>query len=262
MWSLHTLRCLAAVGIVLLALNRTAHAQNGGSPPVEHSNIQEGLPLELDDATPVERGVRQLHGFLRYMRTSERKDELVLVPRLNIGVAQDWEVLLSGKFLAGNADKKNSGDTRLDVLYNLLPETGLLPALAVSIQADFPTGRESRGIDTLLEFKASQPLGDAEARPTVHLNLGWSHNSAPRSGEHSDGYRLVLGYSRSATPNATLLFDVLSEQDLRQGQHQHFAEVGWRQQAGPRAAFTVGVSTGLGGDSPPFRITGGVQLAL
>jgi hypothetical protein len=41
-----------------------------------------------------------------------------------------------------------SGDLHLGVLYNFNTETLQLPAFAVRVEADLPTGVNSRGIDT------------------------------------------------------------------------------------------------------------------
>jgi hypothetical protein len=259
-----TVRLLTRIGFAMLALLSCypVFAQSGGTPPADHKNVQEGLPLEIDDATPIERGLWQLQSVLRYVRTADRTDEWIMVPRLNIGVAPNWEALLSGQFLAGSGDRRNSGDTRLDMLYNFQQETDRLPALGVSLQTDFPTGKESKGIDTVLEVKATRTLASATTQPELHLNLGWKHNDKPLSGEYRDGYRAVVGYSRAIGPHASLLLDVVSEEELREGRHQHLAEVGWRQQSGRRAVLSVGVGAGLDRHSPHLRLTGGVQVAL
>jgi hypothetical protein len=166
-----------AVALVLVMVTNLGP----GAAPVQaadHLNLEEGLPVQeeglpvqVEDAYPIPYRGREFQGLFRYERTGDHKDRFVLDPRLELGFAPNWEAKLSVPFLLGSADKTGSGDIGLEALYNLNAESLRLPAFTLSARADFPTGRDSAGVDTTLKFITTKTLGNSSLLQRLHLNL-------------------------------------------------------------------------------------------
>lgn len=242
-------------------------AQSGEKPRADHTNVQENLPLQLDDATPIDTGTRQFQTALRYERTSDKKDRLFVEPRFDWGFASGWEARISTQILAGSAENTNSGDVQVEFHRAFTQNTARLPALGVSVRAELPSGKESHGLDTLIEGHVSRILKQNDpAQPALHLNVGWWHNAEPIDEEVAEGWRMVVGYSRSLATGkntgTTLVIDYAGEEDPRQHETHHLAEVGVRRQISERFVWSLGVSKGLTKESPPVHANLGTQWAF
>lgn len=72
---------LAASGLLFIepfVLKQAAEA-------ADHTNLEEGLPVEVEDAYPTAFMNRELQGFVRYERADEAKTSLPFSPALNTG---------------------------------------------------------------------------------------------------------------------------------------------------------------------------------
>lgn len=228
----------------------------------DHKNLEEGLPVTVEDAYPVAWLGREVQGLLRYERTQDGKDDWLLEGRLEYGFARNWQGKLSVPWRFGNAEKESSGNLRAELFHNFNQESLSMPALALSLEGEFPTGVDSEGIDTKLKLIASKTLGRSSLYHRLHLNAAWKRIGEPGAGERRDLLELVAGYDRRLRPNTHLVADVVYEEQKKKGEAHWIAEVGVRQQISPLTVVALGVGAGLNDDAPRYRVTLGVQRSF
>ncbi len=246
---------LAAFGLALLGSGLAARA-------ADHTNLEEGLPTEVEDAYPIAYRGRELQFQGRYERTADGKNQYVLDPRLEVGFARNWQAKIAVPFRLGSGDKTGSGDVGLEVFHNFNNESLRLPAIAVSLRADLPSGRDSRGIDTQFKFIATKSLGTARKLQRVHFNLIYANNAKASAGERSNRTAGILGYSQRLNADTIGILDYVREQDRAEGVVSNIIEVGLRRQINPQTALALGVGAGVSKESPDFRLTAGVQKSF
>ena len=230
----------------------------------DHKNLEEGLPTDLEDAYPIEYQSREVQGQFRYERQRNRrgKNLFTLDPRLEYGFVRNGQLTISAPFLIGSADRTGGGDLTLTGLYNFNTESLSTPAFAISARTEFPTGYDTAGVGTELKFIATKSLGAGTHLDRLHLNVSWLHNTGPQSGQRSDRYRAILGYSRRLGPDTIIVTDFERLQELDKGRNDNIVEAGIRRQLTPRNVLSVGAGVGIGSDSPDYRITVGFQRTL
>lgn len=244
---------------VMTVLAIAAMEGASGVYAADHFNLEEGLPVEVEDAYPIAYRGREIQGLARYERTDEGEDRVVLDPRLEFGFARNAQVKLTVPFFVGSAEDTNSGDVGLEAFYNFNQESLVLPAFAVSARGDFPTGEDSEGFDTTLKLIVSKTLGRSSLLHGVHLNLSWKHNADAEPDERDDYYVAVAGYSRRLTPDMMLVTDLVREEDKEAGKTSNLVELGARHQLTPLTLMAVGAGAGFGDESPEFRLSLGFQ---
>lgn len=228
----------------------------------DHSNLEEGLPTQVEDAYPIQYQGRELQGIFRYERTSDGENQFVLEPRLEYGVTRNAQISISAPAILGDADRTGSGNIRLTGLYNLNTESLSTPALAIAGGVEFPTGVDSAGVDTELKVIATKTLGTGAGLDRVHFNGSWLHNAQPQSEERSDRYALVVGYSRRLGPDTILVADFVRQQEMKRDENSNTLELGARRQLNPRTVLSVGAEAGIAEQSPDFGLTLGFQRSF
>ena len=108
-----------------LVLTATAHA-------ADHNNLEEGLPVEVEDAYPTAYTNTEFQLQGRYERTSKGDDQFVLRPALEYGFAPNWQGKIELPFRLGEGDTRGSGDIGLELFHNFNTETLSTPAFALS----------------------------------------------------------------------------------------------------------------------------------
>lgn len=148
------------------------------------------------------------------------------------------------------ADK--SGDLRLATLYNFNTETLTLPAFAACVEVGFPSGVNSKGIDTELDGVMTRSFG----RWRTHINAGYVFLGSPQGKERSGVYRMVaavsypLGYPTSFRD--TIIANIFTSQSNLVGQPNPIGlGFGLRHQISSRVVFDTGLGTEFAG--PPNR---------
>lgn len=228
----------------------------------DHSNIEEGLPIEIEDAYPIAYRGAELQGRFRYERQRSDTDQYLLEPRLEVGVAPNAQMRIGAPFLLGTADHTGSRDLQLEGLYNFNQESVILPATALSLRLDLPTGVESAGVDTQIKFLATKTIGHAPAMQRLHLNAAWRHNAGRLPDERSDRYIVILGYSMRLGPDTILVADFVREQEQNRGSDANIVEAGLRYQLTPLTVVVAGAGVGIAEQSPDARATVGFQHSL
>ncbi|MFN7139745.1 MAG: transporter, partial [Limisphaerales bacterium] len=152
------------VSIIVAAL---AGATSFGA---DHQNLEEGLPVSVEDAYPIAYRGREIQSVFRYDRTHDDKNRVTLEPRIELGIAPNTEFEIRAPFYLGNADRTGSGDIALGVLYNFNTESLMLPAFSLGAEGVVPTGKDSRGFDTAVKFIVTKSVSKS-GLDRIHLNL-------------------------------------------------------------------------------------------
>jgi hypothetical protein len=229
----------------------------------DHYNLEEGIPVTIEDALPTPYRNREFQILLDWERTEEGENRYLGEARLDVGLLPNLEVEVAVPFIWGNAVEDDGlDDVRLAALYNFNQETLRVPALALVGEIEFPTGEESEGLDTTLKFIATKTVGRSSLLHRVHLNLAWKRNSQPLPDERENYYMAAIGYDRRIGATGMLIFDFVREQEKEKGKDANLFEVGYRYQLTPLMVFAIGAGVGIGDESPDFRIAVGFQRSL
>jgi hypothetical protein len=229
----------------------------------DHLNLEEGLPVQIEDAYPIGFLGREVQGLVRYEHDEDGADTITFRPVLEIGVWRNAQVAVESDLIAGNGDRTGSGNVAVHGLYNFNTETLAWPALAIKGGLEFPTGKSAEGVDTTLKFIATKTIGkNLDSLDRVHLNLAWMHNAQSQEDERDDHYLLGLGYSRRVHADAILVADYLFEQERQEDTDMHLVELGLRYQCTPLAVVAAGIGTGIAEDSPDIRLTFSFQRSF
>ena len=227
----------------------------------DHNNLEEGLPTQVEDAYPIAYGGREIQGLFRFEKTDKSENRYAFVPRIEYGFARNWQAKLEVPIFPGNADRRGSGDIRLEALYNFNTESLWLPAFALSGGIDIPAGTKTRGVDPRLKFIMTKSISQT-GLDRIHFNFGWRHNFENRSDERDDPFTTILGYSRRLGADTTLVADFVREWKIEKKQESNILELGLRRQLDPLTLIAIGGGGGIGDESPKFRITLGFQRSF
>lgn len=226
----------------------------------DHVNLEEGLPTSLEDAYPTAYRNREVQFFTRYERMRDGSDRVTLNPRFEFGPFRNAQVSIEAPFYTGSGDKTNSGDVRVEALYNFNTESRKLPAFAIAGRITAPSGRDSRGVDTAVKFIATKSISNRFDR--LHLNLELERNAGARFDERNTLYRAILGYSGRIGADTLFVADFVRRQERMRGENSNIIEAGIRRQLNPLTVLTIGAGAGIGEQSPRFQISIGVQRSI
>jgi hypothetical protein len=233
---------------------------------IDHKNLDENRPIRLEDAYPISSGeiaVEAGGGFKLVRRGADHgffPVELLYgaLPNLQIGVGS---VLLTDPREID--DRPKSGDLHLSALYNFNQETLSLPALALKLGLDTPTGVGGRGYGVEVKGIVTKSI----ERLSLHLNAGYEFLTDTKGGERDGRYDLALGFSYPVGApqftRATFVGDVFAEQASRRGEATTVgAEVGLRYQLTPRIVWDFGVGTEFAGPGDRSRVFVGTGFSF
>jgi hypothetical protein len=218
---------------------------------IDHTNLDEGRPLRLEDAYAIADGEIALEaggGFTLRRRGPNRG---VFPAEILYGAYPNLQVGL-GTTLSTDPrdieDRPKSGDLQVNALYNFNQETISLPAFALKVGLDAPTGIDAQGYG--IEFKGV--ITKSVERLSLHLNAGYEFLVARPRGDRDGRYKFALGASypigAPQFTRATLVGDVFAEQSTRRGESPVVGtEVGLRYQLTPRMVWDVGIGTEFAG---------------
>lgn len=244
----------------------------------DHTNLEEGLPVTIEDAYTIKQNSIEAQGYFQYDRTRrdpDGKNRFWAVPRLEFGPFPNTQFTVEVPYRFGDASETKQGEFRSQLLYNFNTEGLALPAFAVAGGIYQPFGYRNGGTETELKFLATKSLDAPDASGSspysyvprrLHFNGSWFHNYDPLRGpdaERRDRYRVGLAYSQPLTNDVLLVADVYRETDRARGKATNLAELGVRYQLTPQTILTGAAGVGFGGDrSQDFRFTVGFQRTL
>ncbi len=233
---------------------------------LDHDNLDPNRPIGMEDAYAIPKGEIGLEGGVRFNDRREGRTSVTFQPQIIYGAFANTQIEIQGDLFTDPRSlvgANKSGDLHLGVLYNFNTETLNLPALAVRVEADLPTGVNSKGVDTQLTGILTRSFG----RLRVHLNAGYTVIGSPQGQERPGAYRAVaavsypLGYPTSFRD--TLIASVYTRQsDLRGRQNHTGVEIGIRHQLTSRVVLDGGLGTEFVGPADRAALLGTVGVSV
>jgi hypothetical protein len=253
--------CLPLVTGLSVAVTCLAVAAE--SSDVDLKEVEKGSPTQVEDAYSLDYGELDVEGLFRYEKV-KKGHGFVWTPRIEYGFAPNWQGRVSVPILSGETatDEPLGSTLQLEVLRSFQSETGLLPAVALSLEVDLPTGHAARGADTTIKVLVSKTLGKGIAIPQLHLNAAWTHNAGPRAQERHDLYSIILGYSRLLSPRVMMVADFFRQQQFVLRQTENVLEAGVRYALNLSAVVAIGVGYGIGADSRDFHVQTSMEFTF
>ncbi len=240
-----------------------------GAQPVwalDHDNLDKNRPLRLEDAYPIAQGEIALEGGGRFVDGRQGNTRFAFQPQLLVGAFANTQLELGGDLFTEPTTLKGaekSGDLRVGALYNFNTETLNLPALAVKVEMELPTGLRSRGVDATVGGILTRSFG----RWRTHLNADYTVVGSAQGTARNGLYRLAAGVSYPlGYPmrfRETLIADLFTRQsDLRGGRNPTGVEVGLRHQVSSRLVLDGGIGTEFAGPPDRSAVFGTVGLSF
>ena len=233
---------------------------------LDHDNLDPNRPIQMEDAYAIPQGEIGLESGVRVNDRRRGPTQIVFQPQIIYGAFLNTQIEIQSDLLTEPRTVRGankSGDLHLGILYNFNTETLTLPAFAVRLEADFPTGVRSKGVDTQFTGILTRSFG----RLRVHLNAGYTVLGNPQGRERDGTYRLIaacsypIGYPHRF--RETLIVDVFTRQsDLVHQQNPTGMEIGLRHQWSSRLVLDAGMGTELTGPSDRAILTGTVGLSV
>jgi hypothetical protein len=233
---------------------------------LDHDNLDPNRPIGMEDAYAIPKGEIGLEGGVGFNDRREGRTRVTFQPQIIYGAFYNTQIEIQGDlFTEPNTlvGANKSGDLHLGVLYNFNTETLNLPALAMRVEANLPTGVNSQGVDTQMTGILTRSIG----RLRAHLNAGYTILGSPQGQERPGAYRLVaavsypLGYPTSFRD--TLIASVYTRQsDLRGQRNNTGVEVGIRHQLTSRLVVDAGLGTEFAGPADRAALLGTMGLSV
>jgi hypothetical protein len=249
----------ALVGLLVLLGHLPAWA-------LDHDNLDKNRPVQLEDAYPIAKGEIALEGGGRFIDRRQGKTRFVFQPQILYGAFYNAQLEIGGDLLTEPTTvegAEKSGDLRVGALYNFNTETLTVPALAVKLDLELPTGVRSRGVDGTLAGILTRSFG----RWRTHLNAAYTVVGSVQGRERNGFYRFVAGVSYPlgypARFRQTLIADVFTRQSELSGQRNPTGlEVGLRHQFSSRIVLDGGMGTEFAGPSDRTTAFGTVGVSI
>ena len=233
---------------------------------LDHDNLDPNRPVQMEDAYAIPKGELGIEGGVRVNDRRAGRTQTVFQPQLIYGAFENTQLEIQGDFFTEPASivgANKSGDLHVGVLYNFNTETLVLPAFAVRVEADFPTGVRSQGIDTQMTGIMTRSFG----RLRFHVNAGYTVLGAPQGQERNGVYRALVALSYPiGYPyrfRETLIVDLYTRQSDLRGERNHTGlEIGIRHQLSSRVVLDAGVGTEFLGPSDRSILMGTVGFSV
>ena len=233
---------------------------------LDHDNLDPNRPIGMEDAYAIPKGEIGLEGGVRFNDRREGRTRVTFQPQIIYGAFDNAQIEIQGDLMTEPntlVGATKSGDLHLGLLYNFNTETLQLPAFALRVETDLPTGVNSKGVDTQMTGILTRSFG----RLRAHINAGYTILGSPQGQERPGGYRAVvavsypLGYPDSFRD--TLIASVYTRQSDQQGQRNNTGcEIGLRHQLTSRVVLDAGLGTEFSGPTDRAALLGTVGVSV
>lgn len=223
-------------------------------------NLNEHMPTRLEDASVIETGQVQVQGSARY---SDDEKRFHYRPDVRWGAYKRLQTEVTLDHYSGSNEKeKGSGQSAANIQWNFNDQDNIIPALALTSEFRFPTGKKTDGIDPSLRLNMTSTIAGTLSDPVsqVHVNYRWLHNSSRRTGEDQVGNLLIAGYSQRLDSKTALIADFSYKKDEQNGKTTNQIELGWLHEVARE--FQVGISAGLDVEKGYFSPTLAIQKSF
>ena len=243
----------------------------------DHTNLDENLPVRIEDAYTIPYDSIEAQGFLGYDRDrlgsnghgAHGSDAFTLSPQIEAGTFRNFQFSLAAPYRLGNASETRQGDVNAQGLYDFNSEGIILPAVALGLGVDQPYGYQAGGTESQVKLVATKSIGSfgTDYVPRrLDVEAIWFHDYDPLSlagaRERRDRYLVGLGYSQPVANDAVIVADVYREQLRDQTQAQNIVQVGVRYQLDPQTVLSGSIGTGFADHSPSVVALIGFQHSL
>lgn len=233
---------------------------------LDHDNLDPNRPIGMEDAYAIPKGEIGVESGVRFNDQRQGRTRVTFQPQIIYGAFDNAQIEIQSDLMTDPntiAGPAKSGDLHLGLLYNFNTETINMPAFAARIEADLPTGVNSRGIDTQMTGIMTRSFG----RLRAHVNAGYTILGSPQGQERPGAYRAVaavsypLGYPTSFLD--TLIASVYTRKSDFRGQRNNTGvEVGLRHQLTSRIVLDGGLGTEFYGPSDRAALLGTMGLSV
>ena len=233
---------------------------------LDHDNLDPNRPIQMEDAYAIPKGELGLESGVRFNDRRRGRTGVTFQPQIIYGAFENTQIEIQTDLLTeplSAVGPSKSGDVHLGVLYNFNTETLQWPAFAMRLEADLPTGVNSRGVDSQVTGIVTRSFG----RLRAHLNAGYTVAGHAQGLERNGGYRLVaalsypIGYPTRF--RETLIIDGYTRQSDLVGQRNNTGiEIGLRHQLSSRIVLDAGIGTEFYGPADRAAATGTVGLSV
>ncbi len=223
-------------------------------------NLNEHMPTRLEDASVIETGQVQVQASARY---SDEEKLLHYRPDVRWGVVKRVQAeVMVNQYTGSNEKEKDSGQTAANIQWNFNDQDNIVPALALTGEFKFPTGKKTDGIDPSLRLNMTSTIAGTLSDPVsqVHVNYRWLHNSSRRTDQDKVGKFLIAGFSQRLGSKSAIIADFSHEKDEQDGKTNNQIELGWLHESGRE--FQVGISSGLDVHNGYFSSTLAIQKSF
>ena len=231
------------------ALTPLAHA-------ADHSNLEEGLPTSLADATPLPFLGRELQLVFDYDRGGDGRDRLELEPRFEFGLFPNAQLALHAPITWGEGDEIELGNLSADALYNLNQESIAVPSVSLVGEIAAPTAPEEDTWRPSVKVFATKSIPYTTYWAQLHANAIYAFDPRPGRG----AWQLKGGTSFRLTTSSMGILGYAWDQGGDGAQDTHWVEPGVRVQVTPLWVLSAGGGVGLRSEEgTAFRATVGIQ---
>ena len=253
-----------ALPVVWLVL--TAQLTGESALALDHDNLDPNRPIAVEDAYAIPEGELGVEAGVRFNDRRQGRTQATFQPQIIYGAFRNAQIEIQGDLFTDPrtvVGANKSGDLHLGLLYNFNTETLRLPAFAVRVEADLPTGVNSRGVDTQMTGIMTRSFD----RWRVHVNAGYTVLGSPQGQERPGTYRAIvavsypLGYPMRF--RETVIASLYTRQSDLRGQTNHTGvEVGVRHQFTSRVVLDAGIGTEFLGPSDRAAVQGTVGVSV
>ena len=236
---------VVASGLAIAGISTIAHAG-------DHTNLEEGLPVEVIDAYPLEFLAREIQLQTQYRYTPRNEHQARVVPRFELGLPYNGQlavrVPLIGTVLHSDADF-HVGRTAVDFMYNFNQETLVIPAFAVVVGVEAPDTKDGGSFDPFGRLAITKMIPGSTLWHRIHLNGLIQPNVERKDDERPWRYSAAVGYDVRLTATSILVLDAVRDQPMKEDDAAaNFGELGFRVQITPLLAFALGGGAGATDD--------------
>lgn len=245
-WSMRWRSSAGCTLLAVLAYSPTAAA--------DHTNLEEGLPVEVTDAYPLEYLGREVQTRFQYRYTAEAAHEIHVEPRFEFGFPYNGQVALRVPTIAHFSDEEEGfdlGRVALEYMYNLNQETLSIPAVSLLGGVETPDTREGGSFDPFARLLVSKMLPGSTYWHRIHLNGLLQANVDRTLGERSFRYVAIVGYDFRLSATVIGVVDAVRDQPMREAPAVNFGELGVRIEVTPLLALSFGGGAGASDEGDP-----------
>ena len=217
------------------------------------SDLELDRPVALEDARPISFRAFSGSADWTYNVRKDARDDYGPAFSLLYGLARRLEVGASVRYVTSpgsNAQRGiSSGDLQLHALYGIGTESASLPAFAVRVGLEFPTGLDSKGTDLHLAALATRSFEVFR----LHGNFLWTRLGATQSNERREQFEGIAGFDWTVGSHGRTDTLLVTDVDVRSnpvigGNPILSIEAGVRRRIGSQTLFFFGAGSSLLGE--------------